>query len=63
MFALLSLKNVPLNSLPTYAELIHLNQLFRDSQECRGQLVKVSFEEIDISMIIFLLPVPYFTFI
>jgi len=62
-FALLNIKNVPINALPTYAKLIQLNQLFRDLQECRGLLVKVSFKEIDILMIIFLLPVPYYTFI
>jgi len=49
--------------LPTYAELFQLNQLFWDLRECRGLLVKVSFQEIDISTIIFLLPVPYYTFI
>jgi len=49
--------------LPTYAELIQLNQLFRDLRECLGLLVKVSFQEIDVLMIIFLLPVPYYTFI
>ena len=63
IFALLNIKNVPINSLQTYAELIQLNQLFRDLRECRGLLVKVSFQEIDVLMIIFLLPVPYYTFI
>ena len=62
-FALLNIKNVPINALPTYAKIIQLNQLFRDLQECRGLLVKVSLQEIDISAIIFLLPVPYYTFI
>ena len=62
-FALLNIKNVPINALPTYAKLTQLKQLFRDLQECRGLLVKVSFKEIDILIIIFLLPVPYYTFI